>query len=207
MVNRISGSVAALVDISLRLAGGVPPARVLEWLRSGRYPAAFDPRGRPLGATAPERRGFDLAVAEFSDDLIAYLAANPEQIYTLTPRRFEELVAELYRRRGFEATLTPASGDQGVDIYVVRRDDLGTSLTVVQAKRYAPNRKVGASVVRELVGTVDLQRASTGVLITTSGFEPGARRVEEQYRYRLALRDYVGLQELLRAPTGRSAER
>jgi hypothetical protein len=198
LVRRVSGNTLSLREISLRIASGMPVQRVLELLQQGPAPTALDPAGRPLGAQAPGRKAFDLAVEEFSDDLIAHLADHPELMYELHPRRFEHLVAELYRRRGFEATLTPSSGDEGVDVYVVRRDDLGTSLTVVQAKRYAPDRKIGAGVVRELVGTLDLQRASSAVLITTSFFEPGARRVEEQLRYRLALRDYLGLQALLR---------
>ena len=33
--------------------------------------------------------------------------------------------------------ITPASGDEGVDVYVVRNDDPGRTLWVVQAKRYA----------------------------------------------------------------------
>src|SRR3712207_9584863 len=82
-------------------------------------------------------------------------------------------------RRPPRSTLFPYTTLFRSDVYVVRRDDLGASLTVVQATRWAPHHKVGASVVRELVGTVDIKRASTGILITTSDFEPGARRVEQ----------------------------
>lgn len=199
LADLVDGNPATLAALSQRLAAGMPPERIIELLRSGRLPAARDRDGRPLAPESPTRRVFDLAVEEFSDELVAHLAANPELMYSLSPRRFEELVAELYRRRGFAATLTPASGDEGVDVYVVRRDDLGASLTVVQAKRYAADHKVGAAIVRELVGTVDLKRATSGILITTSDFEPGARKVQQQYEYRLSLKDYVDLQELLRS--------
>jgi len=139
-----------------------------------------------------------MAVDEISDGLIRELAARPERLYELNPRRFEELVAELYQRRGFEATLTPASGDEGVDVYVMRHDDLGRTLWVVQAKRYAAHHKVGAGVVRELLGTVHAQNASAGILVTTSFFQPGAVKVEQEFEYRIALRDYLGLQDMLR---------
>jgi restriction endonuclease Mrr len=102
----------------------------------------------PLGS--PARRAIDAVVTEISAELIKELATHPERLYELTPRRFEELVAELYRRRGFEARLTPASGDEGVDVYVVRNDEMGRTLWVVQAKRYAAHNKVGrARVVRQ----------------------------------------------------------
>lgn len=98
----------------------------------------------------PERAAFDLRIVEFNDELIAHLAEHPQRLYELSPRRFEELVAELYARAGFEVELTPASGDGGVDVYAIRRDDLGSTLTVVQAKRYKPELKVSAAQVREL---------------------------------------------------------
>jgi restriction system protein len=159
---------------------------------------ARDVVGNPLLLGTPARTTLDVAVTEISDELIAALAANPAMLHQLDARKFEKLVAELYRRRGFEATLTPASGDEGVDVYVVRRDDVGSTLWVVQAKRYALNHKVGAGVVRELFGTVHAKNASAGILVTTSFFEPGAERMERDYEYKLELRDYLRLQEMLR---------
>jgi hypothetical protein len=171
----------------------------LALLEPGSLPTATGPDGRPLGIEDPERRALDLSVTDFNDRVIAHLAAHPELLYELTPRRFEELVAELYHRAGFEVELTPASGDGGVDVYAVRRSDLGSTLVVVQAKRYKPELKVEAHVVRELFGTVNLAHASAGVLITTSTFQPGAQRLAEQYEWRLSLRDYARLQQMLRA--------
>jgi hypothetical protein len=170
----------------------------LDLLGAGRLPTATGPDGRPLDQEDPARKALDLSVVEFNDRLIAHLAAHPERLYELSPRRFEELVAELYSRAGFEVQLTPASGDGGVDVYAIRREDLGSTLTVVQAKRYKPEFKVEASVVRELFGTVNLTNASAGVLVTTSSFQPGAKRLAEQHEWRLSLRDYARLQQMLR---------
>lgn len=139
--------------------------------------------------------------------MIAHLAAHPELLYELSSRRFEELVAELYSGAGFAVELTPASGDGGVDVYAVRRDDLGSTLTVVQAKRYKPELKVEASVVRELFGTVHLTNASAGVLITTSSFQPGAQRLAEQHEWRLSLRDYARLQQMLKGSSAQAPGR
>ena len=107
-------------------------------------------------------------------------------MYELSPRKFEELVAELYRRRGFKVTLTSSTGGKGVDVYVVRHDELGSSLSVVQAKRYRPDRKIGVSLVRELKGTVATTNASAGVLLTTSFFTKGAKALAAEYEYTLA---------------------
>jgi len=170
----------------------------LDYLEQGQIATVLGPDGRPLAPDDPAKRSLDLSVAAFNDEVMTHLAENPRLLHELTPRRFEELVAEIYCRSGYEVELTPASGDGGADVYAVRRDDLGSTLIVVQAKRYKPDLKVEASAVRELLGTVDLTRASAGVLITTSSFRPGAEDLAEQLRWRLSLKDYVRLQQLLK---------
>jgi len=44
---------------------------------------------------------------EVNDLLINYLAAHPELMKDVHPRRFEELVAELFRRMGYEVVRIP----------------------------------------------------------------------------------------------------
>ncbi|WP_445152211.1 sigma-70 family RNA polymerase sigma factor [Baekduia sp. Peel2402] len=163
-------------------------------------PALIAPDGQPLAEASRESREVQLRVQNISSELIATLARHPEGVYELNPRRFEELVAELYARRGFEVVLTPASNDGGADLLVAKHDVLGRSLHVVQCKRYAPGRKIGPAVVRELIGTVEHRRASTGVLLTTSFFTKGARRLEQDYEHRLTLHDFVALRDLLNLP-------
>jgi restriction system protein len=162
--------------------------------------AILGPEGEPLAPGSSKRTQLEASVTEISEELITALAKDPDLVYKLTPRKFEELVAELYRRRGFKVTLTPSTGDKGVDVYVVRHDELGSSLSVVQAKRYRPDRKIGLSLVRELKGTVATTNASTGVLLTTSFFTKGAKALAEEHRYTLELHDFYELQALLRLP-------
>lgn len=194
----LEGNAAATAEASKRLASGISAEQLIAWIERVEIPFARDPDGKPLPFGAPGRTALELAVTEISDTLIAELAANPKRLYQLDPRKFEQLVAELYRRKGFEATLTPASGDEGVDVYVVRNDDMGRTLWVVQAKRYAAHRRIGGGVVRELYGTVEAKNASAGILVTTSFFEPAAERQVTDLEYRLNLRDYFGLQDMLR---------
>lgn len=197
----LEGNAAAAQLVSRRLAAGDPIERILEWLGSGRLATALDPSGHPLAEGSAEKQRLDLTVCEISDDLIRELSARPEQLYKLHPRRFEELIAALFERRGFEVSLTPASGDEGADVYVVGHSEMGRTLWVVQAKRNAPERKVEAGVVRELLGTVTAKNASAGLLVTTSFFQPGARELAQQFEYRLNLKDYLDLQAMLGGAT------
>lgn len=85
---------------------------------------------------------------------------------SLDGRAFEMEVTNLLNRTGYSATLTPASGDGGVDIV------LGDG-TIVQCK--AHGAFVSPGVVRELYGTLIHQRAPRAILISLNGVTNGVR--------------------------------
>ena len=125
--------------------------------------------------------------------------SSPNLLYSLSPRGFEEVVAELLGRLGYEITLTPASRDGGKDIYAAKKDHLGTFLYVVECKKYAPDRRVGVGLVRQLNGVVQAEQATAGILATTAFFTRGALQFQETIASQLSLKDYVGIQQWLSA--------
>jgi restriction endonuclease Mrr len=144
-----------------------------------------------------------LIVAAFrrlSDGLLHALADNPRLLYGLHWREFEELVADLLSREGLEVSLTPGSGDRGVDIYARHYGPMGATLYVVECKRYGPNRPVGPDLVRLLYGVVERERATKGLLVTSSYFTVEAEReAQEELAYRLALRDGTAVSEWIKS--------
>ena len=140
----------------------------------------------------------DVRVQAVSDALIRALAANPTLMHDLHSRQFEELMAELYTREGFEVELTPATRDGGVDLYLIRYTSFGRLLTIVDAKRNRVDRPVGVGIVRQLYGVVEEKRANAGVVATTSFFSKDAQTFQERVGVRLALQDYTDLREMLR---------
>lgn len=53
--------------------------------------------------------------------LMALLKCNPEEIYRIPAREFEELIAAAYKEAGFdEVILTPRSGDLGRDVIATK---------------------------------------------------------------------------------------
>jgi hypothetical protein len=136
-------------------------------------------------------------VAAVNDELIRYLAKHPELLYELDPRRFEELVAELLRAQGFEPTLTPRTRDGGRDIHAARSDALGSLLYLVECKRYAPKNKVGVEVVRAIHGVTSAERASKGVIVTTSSFTKDAIAFASPLKYGIGLHDFESLKSWL----------
>jgi restriction system protein len=87
-------------------------------------------------------------------------------ITELSPKRFEDLLGEAYRRQGYKVEEMLGGGaDGGVDL-VLRRDG---NVTLVQAKRWR-DRPVPVQIVRELYGVMHDRAVSAGKLVTTSSF-------------------------------------
>lgn len=134
---------------------------------------------------------------DINDELIAYLAKHPEKMRELHPRKFEELVAALFKSKGYEVTLTPRTHDGGLDVYAVRRDTIGTVMIIIECKRYAPKKKVGVEFIRSLYGVVEQKSATKGLLATTSYFTRGAKEFHNDLKYRLALADFEQMRTML----------
>ena len=137
-------------------------------------------------------------LTEINEELIKYFAQHPEQMRTMHPRKFEQLIAELLKRKGFHVELTPASKDGGYDIIAIQRDDLGSAMTLVECKRYNANNKVGVEIVRGLYGVVEQEKATRGLIMTTSYFTKGAQTFRDQIKNRMTLSDYDALTDFIR---------
>lgn len=144
-----------------------------------------------------QSRILQLDLTEINDELIKRLASRPELMRSLHPRKFEELIAELLRDRGYEVQLTPSSKDGGRDILAIKREDIGCALTLVECKRYAEGNRVGVDVVRGLYGVVSAENATKGLIATTSYFTSGAKAFRDRVQYRLSLADFDVLQSML----------
>lgn len=126
-----------------------------------------------------------------SQNLTEYLITNPYAMHQLSPRKFEELVAYLMEKQGYEVTLTKQSRDGGVDIFALKKDGFGNFLTIVDCKKYSKKNPVGIDLVRTMYGTLNIAKASHGIIATTSRFTKDAKILAEDYRYQLSLRDHA----------------
>jgi RNA polymerase sigma factor (sigma-70 family) len=166
-------------------------------LRDFDHPGILGPDGRPLTQEALEGSRIITDFINTKEQLLRIIRQNPSLMYTLPPRKFEEIVAEILDKLGYDISLTPESKDGGFDMYAAWKDGLGEFLYLVECKRYAPHNTVGVGLVRALHGVVEEKRASAGILVTTSHFTKEAHEFQRRLRHRLSLRDYVHLQEWL----------
>jgi len=84
--------------------------------------------------------------------------------------RFEHLVGEAFRRRGYRVRENAVAGaDRGIDLVLTRADET----VLVQCKRW--DKPIGVPIVRELLGAVTAEGASGGILVASSLFTAPAR--------------------------------
>jgi restriction system protein len=154
-------------------------------------------RNKSLEYQAPEeviaQDQFKISVATLTETIDFALRRNPEAIHQLSPRQFEEFIAELMEKSGYEVTLTRASRDNGVDIYAVKADSFGRFLTVVDCKKYRADRTIGIEVVRGMMAVLHIENASHAMLATTSSFSSVARNFEREHRFAISLKDHADI--------------
>ena len=77
---------------------------------------------------------------------------------------FEKEIAKLFRKQGYDATVTSATADGGVDIILRKNGER----IAVQCKHHA--KPVGPNDVRALQGVVAAQDYSKGIFVSLNGF-------------------------------------
>lgn len=121
--------------------------------------------------------------------LINLAKNNPSILYSITPRDFEELVAEIFDRQGFNVELTKATRDGGKDIVAIQ-SSMGIKLKyIVECKRYARDNKVTLDIVQRLYGVKMAENANKAILVTTSSFTKDANKFASQHCWDLSLKD------------------
>jgi HJR/Mrr/RecB family endonuclease len=123
----------------------------------------------------------DVTVEEATQVLAAFglhprtvaLTQNPtkaDDLNGLNGVEFEKLITALLQRMGFQAEMTRATGDGGIDIVAHLERPFVGGRYLIQCKRFT-DTLVGAPVVREFYGAVVADRkAIKGIFITTSAF-------------------------------------
>lgn len=138
-----------------------------------------------------------IEIMSIDDHIKAYFKKNPEDLYKLSPRKFEELVASIIKDMGFDVELTPATRDGGRDIIAYIRTGISNYLTHIECKRYAPDNKISVDIIRSVVGVHHMRNANKSVIVTTGFFTKDARDEAKLVENTLDLKDYYDLKDML----------
>lgn len=113
-----------------------------------------------------------------------------DELLAITPRDFELLIGLLFHRRHFAVAVTQPSRDGGFDVRLRIDSTANAESSVVECKRYTKN--VGVKEVRSILGVVERERATRGLLVTTASFTRAAKSEASQTN-RIELIDYDAL--------------
>jgi restriction endonuclease Mrr len=95
----------------------------------------------------------------------------------MSPFDFEEFVAKLFNKMGYNTRTTSKTGDYGVDVIA----ENSFEKVAIQCKKYHEGNNVGNDVVQMLLGAMQLQglKANKGIIVTTSRFTKQAYKQAE----------------------------
>lgn len=161
---------------------------------AAQVPAIFEPA--PFSVTPDEQieRAHRTLQAELEASLLTRLKES-------SPAFFEGVIVDLLVAMGYGGgrremgAAIGKSGDGGID-GVIREDELGLDAVYLQAKRYN-EQSVGERELRDFVGSLEGQRATKGVFVTTSVFTRSARDFVDRIARRIVLIDGQQLATLM----------
>lgn len=87
---------------------------------------------------------------------------------------FEEFLKVKFEKLGYKVSLTPTTGDYGVDL--ICKSSKGN--VVIQAKRY--RQKVGIAAVQEIIGGTFYYNCKNGMVVTNSYFTQAAKNLAKK---------------------------
>jgi len=128
-------------------------------------------------------------------EVCSHLASNYSDVYTLSPRRFEFVVANIYRELGWNVEVTKQSRDGGIDLICLSKSS-GTTC-IVECKRFNQSRKVGIYAVDRLLGVQIRTGVKEAHLITSSTFSRDAKNAHNEALTRKIKLDLLDGHELL----------
>lgn len=103
-----------------------------------------------------------------SQELARWIRRNPTAWHTMNPRRFEQLVADIFKANyaGAEAIHVGKPVDGGVDVVFI---DADKKRWLIQAKRReSENAAEPVETIRNLLGTMLLEDATFGMVVSTA---------------------------------------
>jgi restriction system protein len=101
-------------------------------------------------------------------------------LLALSPAEFEVEVAYLLTELGFTGVhLTAGAGDLQADIVAADPDG---HATIVQCKRYAPERTIGSPIIQSFIGMARIHHeCERALFVTTASFTAPAHRLADEH--------------------------
>ncbi len=138
---------------------------------------------------------YDEAYHEFQL-MECWLSKERDLIKRMSPRDFENYVAGIFEKLGFNVKVTKATRDGGKDIIATKAYPIPYTL-IIECKHWSDEHHVDVSVVRSVYGVQTAMKANQAVIVTSSKFTSDARNFAEKQEHLMALWDIDDLLNLV----------
>jgi len=118
--------------------------------------------------------------------------ATIEKIDRMTGEEFEEYLAILYRKHGFEVKMTPKTCDFGADLLL--KDKKSGKKICVQAKRY--RGLVGEAAVQQTLSGREYYSCDAAMIITNSHYTDAAKSLARKCGIKMIDRFKLGKEDM-----------
>ena len=139
------------------------------------FNGTFEQIGKPFGKFAALLiigAGIIAAISKVKRRQLFDQQTSIESIRALSWQDFELLIAEAFRRQGYQVNENGGGGaDGGIDLYIYRDGER----VLVQCKRWKVY-KVGVDKVRELYGVMTAEGANRAILVTSGVYTDEAKK-------------------------------
>lgn len=100
---------------------------------------------------------------------------DPSHLAELSPHKFEEYVADIFKKLGYGVEMQGGKADYGADLVLTRDTPMGPVKEIVQLKRVSKQgRLISSTTLQALQEAVEFHSAQNGALVTNGQFARGA---------------------------------
>jgi hypothetical protein len=130
-------------------------------------------------------------IVEVTPELLQWLVEDPEHLKSLTPEKFEILVADRLSAMGLEVLRVGSTyrKDGGIDIVAWPKLTKFPFLIAAQVKHHRGKSKTGQGVIRDFRGVLADHPFNAGLLVTNTTFTTDAKWFAEHSPHIVRLRD------------------
>lgn len=109
----------------------------------------------------------------------------------MSPYDFEEFVAKLWEKQGWNAQVTSGSTDRGVDVIATKEDTFEKRRHFIQVKRHSKTSKVGSEDIQRYAGLYARrdEKPDAVFVVTSNTFTKEAKKVAKNREVRTVDRD------------------
>jgi hypothetical protein len=106
-------------------------------------------------------------VSRYDEAISRYEKTQNTYWKSLRGIKLEKVISELYKKMGYSVQITKASGDEGIDLILSKKDET----IVIQCKGH--EKPIGVGVVRDLYGSMMHFGTNRAILVCPAGFTKG----------------------------------